>query len=369
MVYLHFYRYRYFIKPIKRTRHILSPAAHYTGNMDFKITKELLFDHFNGTASARQQRLIDEWAKKPENEEIFYKYLVEWELSRPQYEVNVQKGIEVFRQREAQAQTDGRNTVLPLKPVPRKTPRTWLAVACTISVLLATGWFFQIELTHKKLSTGPGEIKTWTLKDGSRVSLNANSELIVPRWNFAEGSRREVVLKGEAEFLVTRTRNNARFIVKTPDGVDVTVLGTQFTVYTRPDKTEILLNKGKVQVQHPAGSIRKNLIMAPGDVITLDDRGKVAHNHLKEPKQYAAWKESRFVFDETTLAEIARLLENNYSLTVKIPSAELASQTISGSFKAKNEHELIASICRIFDIQYEIKGKHLTFLENTQTPK
>ncbi|OJV15610.1 MAG: hypothetical protein BGO21_32045 [Dyadobacter sp. 50-39] len=335
--------------------------------MNSTITKELLFDHFNGTVSARQRRLIDEWAQKLENEELFYKYLLEWELSRPQYEVNVEKGIAVFRQKDAQ--TDIKDVITSFKKHDVKIRWIWLAAACTIALLFATGWLFQKELIYETLSTGPGEIRTWTLEDGSRVSLNANSELVLPRWNFAESTQREVILKGEAEFVVTHTRNNARFIVKTPEGVNVTVLGTQFTVYSRPGKTEILLNKGKVQVHHSARSNRVALIMAPGDVITLDNQGKVAHNRFSEPAQYAAWKESRFVFEQTTMTEIARLLENNYSLTVKISSAELAAQTISGSFKAQDEHELITSICRILDIQYHMEGKHVTFFEDRSSPQ
>ncbi|WP_138476850.1 FecR family protein [Dyadobacter bucti] len=334
--------------------------------MNTNITRELLFDHFNGSVSARQRRLIDEWVKKPENAELFYKYLMEWELSRPQYHVDLQKGIEAFRERDKKAQTGNPETVLVTRAFVNNKRQLWLAAAWVVAVLGFLGWFFQNQLLYKNLSTGPGEIQTWTLEDGSSVSLNANSELTVPRWGFGSNAAREVYLTGEAEFSVTHKTNGESFIVKTRDHVDVIVLGTQFTVYSRPDKTEISLNKGKVQVQHQTGLKREDLIMAPGDMVTLSKKGHVEHNRLKEPAQYAAWKESRFVFDETSLTDIARLLENNYSLSVEIASPEIAALTISGSFKAQDQYELINSICRILDIRYKIKGKKVIFSAETK---
>lgn len=65
--------------------------------MNFIVTKELLFNCFDGRATALQKQLIDDWARQPENEEFFYKCLVEWELAHPQYPVDVLGAIDKYR--------------------------------------------------------------------------------------------------------------------------------------------------------------------------------------------------------------------------------------------------------------------------------
>lgn len=327
--------------------------------MNPEITKEILFEHFRGNLSARQRQQIDEWARKLENEELFYKYLAEWELARPQYTVDVQHGIERFRENIQNAESEDvavTDTIISRKKF------VMLAAASVILMAIACGWIFQKEILYRQLSTRPGEVKSWTLADGSKVSLNTNSKLTVPRWGFGTGSR-EVYLKGEAEFVVTHQQNGQRFIVKTVNAVDVVVLGTEFTVYSRSDKTQVLLSKGKVRVQHQSNGNKQEMLMAPGDRVTFD-QGNIRQNRFDKPAEYARWKESRFVFNKTSLTEIARLLETNYSLTVEITQPELAGLTVSGSFKALDYQELINSISQILDIQCKMKGKHVTFSSN-----
>lgn len=324
--------------------------------MNPEITKELLYEHFRGNVSARQRKMIDEWAQKPENEELFYKYLVEWELSVPQYTVDVQQGIARFRENIVHSDEV---KVVELHPGRNRSRFAMLAAACVILLAVACGWIFKKQILYKELATQPGEMRSWVLEDGSKVNLNTNSVLTVPRWGFGTDNR-EVFLKGEAEFVVTHQQNGQRFIVRTADAVDVVVLGTEFTVYSRPDKTQILLSKGKVQVMHQDGGDKREMLMAPGDRVTFDN-GQIRQNHFDKPAEYAIWKDSRFVFNKTSLTEIARLLETNYNLTVEITQPELADLTVSGSFKALDHLELINSISQILDIKCKVDGKRVTF--------
>lgn len=336
--------------------------------MNPSITKELLFDHFHGNVSARQRLLIDEWARQPENEEFFYKCLMEWEISRPQYQVDVQHAIGKFRGRHQHAPDESAKDLNDVKIWSHKSRRIWYAAACVVLLLSSFGWIFQREILYQNLATRAGEVRSWTLADGSKVSLNANSELTVPRWGFGTHNR-EVFLKGEAEFEVTHKADGQRFVVKTSDGLDVVVLGTEFTVYSRTDKTQVLLNKGKVRIQHQNGAKREELVMAPGEMVTVKRQGFMEKNRFEEPEQFAAWKESRFVFNKTTLTEIARLLETNYNLKVEISQPEIAGLTVSGSFKALDHHELINSISQILDIRYQVRGKRVIFSQDTKAPQ
>ena len=92
-----------------------------------------------------------------------------------------------------------------------------------------------------------------TLDDGTLVHLNYNSKIIYPE-KFGRNNR-EVILDGEAYFMVAKDRSR-KFIVHTPDG-DVTVHGTEFHVNTHgrdqsadanKTSTEVVLVKGSVSV-------------------------------------------------------------------------------------------------------------------------
>lgn len=313
------------------------------------ITKEVLFAHFEGSVSARQRQLIDEWACQPENEERFYQYLMEWELAQAHQAVDTERGVASFREKIAAAPEE-------VAALPSRRYRVHYAAACVVLLLAASGVFFREQVLYTHLNTGPGERRSWTLPDGSRVSLNANSELRLPRWGFGPDSR-EVALKGEAAFVVTHQPDDQRFIVKAGEGVNVTVLGTEFSVYSRPGKTQVMLSKGKVSLQRH----EEVLMMKPGDRIIVD-HGTLSRNRFEYEGEYSPWQESRFVFNRTSLAEIGQLLTTNYDLTVDFSQPELESLTVSGSFRAADAQDLVRSVSQILGIGYILKGKRVVFL-------
>lgn len=322
------------------------------------ITKEVLFDHFNGVATALQRQWIDEWIKQsPENAEFFYKCLAEWETGRPQYSVDVEGAVGRFRNLIAMAPQSEESVEEEIPVAVRPLRWVWYAAAC-LAVLLTTGVVFRTNIVTKTYTTLPGEIKNWTLADGSKVTLNSNSTLQVPRFGFGDGSR-EVHLRGEAEFVVTHQQDNARFIVKTDNALDVTVLGTVFSVYTRNQKTQVVLNKGKVQVGKPG--VDQPITMAPGDIVRVDERGAIQHKKLEHTEPFTAWKNHRFVFSETPLSEVAQVLKDNYSLEVEITDPELVELTVSGSFKAMDAQELAQSVAKVLNIRQDSLHQKVIF--------
>lgn len=332
--------------------------------MNIPITKTLLFDYFNGNASALQKQTIDEWAKQPENEEFFYKTLAEWELTHPQYMVDVSSAIARYHDYLAQKQGEQPVVAMPTEPTTFPVRFFGWYIAASISILLLTGWWFRSELVNQIYATEPGQIRSWVLDDGSRVTLNANSVLKVPRfglkWVLPGQKNREVFLTGEAQFSVTHTQDNRRFIVKTPSGLDVVVLGTEFTVSSRQNRMQVVLNQGKVVLQQETNQTMAPIVLTPGDVVTLVDE-KIQRKHVADPERFSAWKDELFVFDSMPLSQVAQLLRDNYGLHVTIPDPALAHETVSGSFKATNADELLISISKALDIQAVRRGKKVTF--------
>ncbi|GAB3911143.1 hypothetical protein GCM10028803_51870 [Larkinella knui] len=328
--------------------------------MESEINKNLIFSYFGRTASPLQRELIGQWLREKKNEEQYYEWLEEWENSHPQYLAQT----DAAHQRYAAFLADNPHTddVSEVFQTPsnrrNRNPGQWLVAASIICLLGFSTLVFRNQLEYKTYETAFGETRSLHLPDGSSVLLNANSSLKVPRWGF--GSRtREVLLTGEANFSVTHTTDNKRFVVKTANHFEVVVLGTEFTVFSRKRGARVTLNKGQVRFNYQQGRTVKQLTMKPGERVTLDPQNRIALRKVRAVQLHPTWSEKRFVFDETPLREVAYLLEENYGLQVKINGPDLADRVLMGSFRADNVDQLLQSISELLDINVVRQGNYV----------
>ncbi|MFC5411796.1 FecR family protein [Larkinella bovis] len=326
--------------------------------MKTQVTKELIFNYFSGRTTAFQKQLIDEWARDAANREQFFVWLELWESQNPQYVADIQTAMKRHQRRMQQA-PDGNAPVAENEPVlPRSLWPRWIAAA-SVALVLAGGWLFRDPLLNETHTTAFGETRQLTLADGSEVVLNANSTLKVPRFGFGWQTR-DVELTGEATFSVTHTTDDQRFVVKTARNFEVVVLGTEFTVYNRERGGKVVLNKGKVRLRYQDGEAPRELMMKPGDLVTLDrQNGPVQLRKVSQPENASAWRENRFVFEETTLGEIVHLFKENYGLELEIADPQLAQWTVSGSYTAQNAEELLESLMEGSELTYQRTGAHI----------
>lgn len=309
--------------------------------MKDSINKELIFNYFSGNATALEKDLIDRWSADPLAREQLFIWLMEWENQNIQYNADVESAIARHFSRidEQPAETEAERAVTrPILALPAK-GKSWLVAAAVTLMLLSGGWFAREHVRYEIYTTGFGQIQRLVLADGSKVVLNANSTLRIPRFGFGKTTR-EVYMTGEADFSITHTANHQKFIVHTEKNFDVEVLGTEFNVYARPRRSRVVLNKGKVKLHYLKGSETDQIVMRPGDLVTFDAPGQASIKKTTNPANYSAWKAHRFVFENESLREICDLFEDNFGLEIRIPDSTLAGQTVSGSFTALNAEEL-----------------------------
>lgn len=220
------------------------------------------------------------------------------------------------------------------------TARLALAASLTLAILggaafVASPWMRRPAArpaapTGTHYATAVGERRTITLADGSRVTLDTDSALFVPRpW----GGRRDVTLvRGQALFDVAR--DPARPFVVTSRGRTVRALGTRFAVRDEPDRFSVALLEGKVRVDLPqAGATAR--ILAPGD--TLDLQGKtltLRHGHAAAE---AGWMRGRLSFDARPLADIVAELNRYSPRRIVLDDAALGQRAFSGTFDLSPE--------------------------------
>ena len=198
--------------------------------MKKNLSKEQLFDHFTGKSSLLVKQEIEAWLQNPAHEELYYQWLEEWERLNAHWAID--SDAEFAR---LQFKINGQSADNEPVENNRFTPfwrRKWLSLAASVLFVVLGGYLFRDSILYKTYSTAFGVMQNVALADGTKVNLNANSTLRVPRFGFGTDTR-QVLLEGEAYFSVTHTPNNQKFVVKTNRDFSIEVLGTEFAVRER----------------------------------------------------------------------------------------------------------------------------------------
>ncbi|GGC10247.1 FecR family protein [Dyadobacter sediminis] len=328
--------------------------------MKTPISKYTLFEYLSGRANPLEKQLIEDWISANENTETFYEWLLDYEIQCPQFIPDQEAAVKSLLQRmdsDSYAETNRPRTVMTgchSSLLLDKINRSWL-IAASVTFLLSCCWLFRESLQYKTYQTSFGQITNVYLEDGSRVALNSNSKLKVPRFGFDQDVR-EVTLEGEAEFSVSHTMDSKRFIVKTSDRFQVEVLGTTFSVFARPRGTKVALKCGSIRLDYSQNEQHKEMMMEPGDMATLDRAGGVQLAKKQDTKTFASWKEQRYVFNSTAVSDIVSMIEENFGQKVKLADAEITNRTITGNFKTKNAYELLRTVSEVLNIRMEQDG-------------
>ncbi|MFI5336459.1 MAG: FecR family protein, partial [Opitutales bacterium] len=194
-----------------------------------------------------------------------------------------------------------------------------LTAAAAVALVL---WLVHPARQIEDLTTPMARRQAWTLADGTRVELNAQTSLHVG----LDGRERHVRLAGGEAFFAVSKDAARPFIVETPAG-SVRVTGTRFDV--RADSAtslEVLVDEGSVQVRPGAGPADAPRFLQAGDDLTAGPGG-VAVRSLSGPElaDALAWRQGQIVFDGVPLREaLARFGRyHGRGFTVTAAAAEL----------------------------------------------
>lgn len=335
-----------------------------------QVTKALLLDYHAGRVTALQRKLIEDWLQDAPNRSAYYETLVEWETTHPQYVADVTAGLDRFRRRLAgdQPTTSLNDQAVPVNPFLRRFSASWLAAACAALVLLG-GWLFRKPLLHKTYATHNGQVQRLLLPDGSRVVLNANSVLRLSRFGWlSDGAQRDVFLTGEAEFSVAHLPDHRRFVVHTDRQFDIEVLGTEFVVLARQRATRVVLISGKVTLHYYSGQQgKKTLTMVPGQNVTLNARKQVLElTNSSHPNDFSAWKNRQYVFNDTPLAEIGQMIQDDFGLKVEIKESSLAARQVSGTYNVTHVDELLRALEELLSIRVTRQRDRVIFAQDNK---
>ena len=166
------------------------------------------------------------------------------------------------------------------------------------------------EMVYNTLTTPSQCDFSFTLADGTRVWLNAQSSLRYPV--AFTGKERVVYAEGEIYLEVAKDAEHPFFVVS--NGMKVEVLGTSFNVNAYPDETftEVTLVEGRVA----AHADDKIYNLLPSKQLRWDKNNGMVDIKAVNVNDYIAWKNGQYIFKGKPLVEVAKVLQRWYEVEI-----------------------------------------------------
>ncbi len=204
------------------------------------------------------------------------------------------------------------------------------------------------------------------LEDGSLVKLQPGSALTYPQ-HFTQ-QKREVYLSGEGYFLVSKNAKKP-FLVYNNNTV-TRVVGTSFIIKTNLEtqQTEVSVQTGRVVVmENSANNIISKMLHQQSQVV-LTPNQKTVYNTVGQQfkttlvadpipvlKPEEALKKADFVFTDTPVAAVLKLLEKTYAIKIEAVK-EVSESTFTGDINELSLYNKLDLICQAVHASYTIEG-------------
>ncbi len=253
----------------------------------------------------------------------------------------------------ADRQSNTAPTIVDFQPIRTRFQTGWWVAAASVLVMLGLGGYWLWQNQTVSYRTDYAQQKTITLPDGSTVTLNSHSELSHRR-HWASGENRDVTLTGEGYFSVRHLEADVPFRVHSKSAFTVEVLGTEFSMTSRSDLHRVVLNRGKVQV---SGSDRSPaLTLVPGQLAELDSAtGQLIRRNVSA-ERYSGWLRNQLVFDEVTLPEAVRQVEEQFGIDVRFDPAESGTRRFSGILPLKDPETVVKTLAVYHQLKITRQG-------------
>lgn len=365
-----------------------SIVLHLMTKPDYKA----LSRYFSSTCTPEEKKKVESWLNSSKrNRELFDKLRIVWELSGVAdkslgYEDTIQELRTKVREAEMLARKVVRlnacgTTANVSVPQERKTAiaslRKFSLIAAALVVFFGAVYAIHYvkervlereRLQHngsfvfEEASTKPGQQVTFTLADGTKITLNSMSDL---RYGIDPDGSRNVYLKGEAFFDVVHSVRHP-FVVHAGKDI-IRDVGTKFDVRAWPDdnNTRVAVVDGAVSIQ-PGG-------LAEKDIVVLRNQYSVINNEkgiVVIPPTYTnnismdiGWMNGRLIFHNDPMREVFKQLRRSYGIYCSTPDTSILSRTITTSFDNRVPLDRVLKVIALsLKLRYEVSHDSVLFI-------
>jgi transmembrane sensor len=316
----------------------------------FEHIEEVIARILSGEASPHDKNLVDEWVNlSAENARAF-------SLSKKLFEQSaaLKNVIPVNTDTawlKVKSRMDARKQPVIISMPPSQPWKQFLRIAALLLLVagLGTAGYFLLRpdvQPYDVVLSAKDEVRNDTLPDGSSIGLNKNSTIAYSSAGF--GKDRRLRLTGEAFFDVVHDEQNM-FIVEA-GGLSIEDVGTSFNVKAVP-------GSGNVTVAVVTGEVmlvareKKQLHLVAGEQAVYDTASNSFSKGMIEDENVASYKDKNFIFDNTELAVIVKLLNDVYGKNILIENEELKKCRLTATFSNETLDAIVDVIAETLRLQ------------------
>ena len=238
-----------------------------------------------------------------------------------------------------------------------------LAASVVLMVALGTGWY--VWPRGPIYRTPIGGLASVPMPDGSKVTLNTNSEIRVA---VTETERRVTLDKGEAFFEVAKDPRRP-FVVHAGDK-QIVAVGTKFSVRRDADAVRVVVTEGRVRLERSSASGAAPLAqLSAGTIARAAGAGTlVQEKPLDEAEEFLSWRTGFLVFRDTTLGDAVAEF-NRYNMhKIVIEDPAVAAMHVGGSFRSTNVDAFVRLLQEGFQIHVDQRDEQIVLTRQIPSP-
>lgn len=233
------------------------------------------------------------------------------------------------------------------------------AIAAGVVLAIGGGFYLQARLAGDAYSTSVGKVESVSLPDGSKMTLNTASQVLVA---LTDEERHIELRKGEAFFDVAKDPSRP-FVVEVGDR-RVIAVGTRFSVRRQGSKVQVVVTQGAVRVLDHKGNTRGELLTAGTVLRTARQSQLVQKKTVDQVEEVLSWRRGYLTFDETTLADAVAEMNRYTTRRIVIEDPTLETLRMSGKFRSTNVEDFVELLRTGFGVEVLKSEERITLTAN-----
>lgn len=228
------------------------------------------------------------------------------------------------------------------------------------------------EAAYSTIHSKPGEQVHFRFNDGTKVVLNASSNIRYPS-NYGKESR-EIYLQGEAYFEVVHNEDQP-FTIHV-NRAKVQDIGTKFDIkaYQDDDATDIVVAEGKVAVtprytakakqgkqQSSNSSGSSNVVLTEGKKVRITDQAGTLQVLEADLNHAMGWLKGRLIFDADPFNEVMGKISRFYDVNTEVADSAILRRKLTASFENEKLDKVLDVVSMSMGIDYKKEGNTIKF--------
>jgi transmembrane sensor len=232
-------------------------------------------------------------------------------------------------------------------------PRRWVPAACACG-LLAVLVYWRYSESGDRYVVGHGSQRQIELSDGSRMTINTDSEV---RVLYDQAARVIVLPRGEAFFEVAQ--NPSRPFIVRAGSTEIRALGTTFSVRQNDLATEVTVTEGRVRVSRIGDAATDAHELAPRHHLLLSAATGATQIETVDAARETAWASGTLEFEDAPLRQVVREVNRYTAKTFVIADADLEKIRLTARFRIADAESLKFALRERFEIRAEENSREI----------